>query len=119
MLIDITGHIKLTDFGLSKAGFLGRRALGVGDVGSLSRQSVLSRNFELGSTSVIPPSLASLKSSRRGSSSSQISFDSLLSKDNEKTKKTAVGTPDYLAPESILGLGQGVSVDWVRTIFIM
>ncbi|KAI8615490.1 kinase-like domain-containing protein, partial [Chytriomyces sp. MP71] len=53
MLIDHNGHVKLTDFGLSRVGFLGRRAKGA-----------------------------------------------------------FVGTPDYLAPESILGMGQDASVDW-------
>ncbi|KAI8918021.1 kinase-like domain-containing protein, partial [Entophlyctis helioformis] len=61
LLIDASGHIKLTDFGLSRVGFLGRRA----------REKL-----------------------------------------DEKDSKQFVGTPDYLAPESILGLGQGVSVDW-------
>ncbi|RKO84321.1 kinase-like domain-containing protein, partial [Blyttiomyces helicus] len=63
LLIDQHGHVKLTDFGLSRVGFLGRRA----------RDS-------------------SLNPSSSG--------------------RTFVGTPDYLAPESILGLGQGTSVDW-------
>lgn len=31
---------------------------------------------------------------------------------NSNTKKRFVGTPDYIAPESILGLSQGTSVDW-------
>lgn len=116
MLIDVSGHIKLTDFGLSKAGFLGRRALGVGDVGAsaLSRQNTFK---ELSGSAAVPPAVASLKSDRRDSGSSYVSIESLNKSDKaaeEKAKKTAVGTPDYLAPESILGLGQGVSVDWVR-----
>ena len=32
---------------------------------------------------------------------------------NRSEHKVFVGTPDYLAPESILGLGQDSSVDWV------
>ncbi|KAH9274978.1 hypothetical protein BASA83_002690 [Batrachochytrium salamandrivorans] len=36
----------------------------------------------------------------------------LAEKVDEKDAKQFVGTPDYLAPESILGLGQGASVDW-------
>jgi serine/threonine protein kinase len=31
--------------------------------------------------------------------------------------KQAVGTPDYLAPESILGTGQDSMVDWVSDFF--
>ena len=121
MLIDVSGHIKLTDFGLSKAGFLGRRALGVGDVGgaALSRQNTL--NKELSGSSAVAPSVASLKSDRRDSGSSYVSTEALNKSDkvvDEKAKKTAGGTPDYLAPESILGLGQGVSVDWVRWLLL-
>ena len=39
------------------------------------------------------------------------SFDRSVKKDDQS--KTFVGTPDYLAPESILGIGQDASVDWV------
>jgi len=35
---------------------------------------------------------------------------------NRNEQKVFVGTPDYLAPESILGLGQDSSVDWVIII---
>ncbi|KAI9504614.1 kinase-like domain-containing protein, partial [Coemansia spiralis] len=57
LLIDSEGHLKLTDFGLSKLGFLGRRV-------------------------------------------------------DQQAHKHALGTPDYIAPESILGLEAGESVDW-------
>lgn len=30
------------------------------------------------------------------------------------TQQKFVGTPDYLAPESILGIGMDAGVDWVR-----
>jgi serine/threonine protein kinase len=33
------------------------------------------------------------------------------------TQKNFVGTPDYLAPESILGIGTDAGVDWVRLAF--
>ncbi|KAI8592135.1 kinase-like domain-containing protein, partial [Geranomyces variabilis] len=68
LLIDQDGHVKLTDFGLSRVGFLGRR----------SRET--NNNAPEAGTGAAPKAFA--------------------------------GTPDYLAPESILGLGQGVSVDW-------
>ena len=41
---------------------------------------------------------------------------SLLTTDDKKpeqNEKVFAGTPDYLAPESILGIGQDTSVDWV------
>ncbi|ORX83200.1 kinase-like protein, partial [Basidiobolus meristosporus CBS 931.73] len=63
LLIDQNGHLKLTDFGLSRIGFLNRRA----------------RNQ---STSL------------------------------KEVPKSCIGTPDYLAPESILGTGQDAMVDW-------
>jgi hypothetical protein len=44
------------------------------------------------------------------SSASRLLLEKL---EERKREKKLVGTPDYLAPESILGLGQGVSVDWV------
>ncbi|KAI9594237.1 kinase-like domain-containing protein, partial [Syncephalis fuscata] len=62
LLIDQDGHVKLTDFGLSRLGFLA----------STSTTE---------DKSPAPP-------------------------------KTFVGTPDYLAPESILGTGQDTMVDW-------
>jgi serine/threonine protein kinase len=30
-----------------------------------------------------------------------------------------VGTPDYLSPESILGIGQDASVDWVLFVLLI
>ncbi|KAJ8329641.1 rim15, signal transduction response regulator [Batrachochytrium dendrobatidis] len=159
LLIDSNGHIKLTDFGLSRVGFLGRRARGVGDAvggtllvdrpfsalspghplvspigpsGFTLPSSPLPKdhplNFALhpqtqhlrgggsGGSSGLPTNLHS----RRGSMASILgATDSgpvlggrLAEKVDEKDSKQFVGTPDYLAPESILGLGQGASVDW-------
>jgi serine/threonine protein kinase len=34
-------------------------------------------------------------------------------------KGNFVGTPDYLAPESILGLGQSTAVDWVYLFYFI
>lgn len=33
-------------------------------------------------------------------------------------RRVVVGTPDYLAPEAILGTGDGPEVDWVRTFLL-
>lgn len=38
----------------------------------------------------------------------------LESTDPVAAQKQFVGTPDYLAPESILGIGMDARVDWVR-----
>ncbi|KAJ3273588.1 hypothetical protein HDV01_004355 [Terramyces sp. JEL0728] len=124
MLIDADGHIKLTDFGLSKIGFLGRRAIGVGDVSgstsclkpSLPPQSPISDALTGGSFQA--PFLLKSHLARRESIASISSNDSfvyggrLAEKMEERNQKKLVGTPDYLAPESILGMGQGTSVDW-------
>ncbi|KAI9330299.1 kinase-like domain-containing protein, partial [Obelidium mucronatum] len=101
MLIDQNGHVKLTDFGLSRVGFLGRIPLPFS-------QQLFARSH-----------------GRRGSVSSTASFSSSADNngallggrlaeymENAGKDKAFVGTPDYLAPESILGLGQDASVDW-------
>jgi len=63
-----------------------------------------------------------LNHSRRSSIASSVSnssdgpikmYDGDNSFNNRNEQKVFVGTPDYLAPESILGLGQDSSVDWV------
>ncbi|KAJ1570118.1 hypothetical protein HK096_009957 [Nowakowskiella sp. JEL0078] len=214
MLIDQRGHVKLTDFGLSRVGFLGRRARSVWDsflpnslsgsmvnlnlaaastpaasqalVAALSTASaavasnstptaspfhtgqilssgarvsdyfesqnpllrnrslhslssanssqdgvVAATNFsnqntgvsEISSTFATPPQLTSLvitggtDSLTSGIVSPGSPFIPIGGRLAEKFSNIAeqnqfVGTPDYLAPESILGLGQDTSVDW-------
>lgn len=159
-MIDQLGHIKLTDFGLSKVGFLGRRAKGdvfasyAMDTSTALLSPITPLPFGRRSsfrdtpdtpTSPVGASLTSSPLPAFMESSDRPEFDQLtpqqkllgithavpvLSRRNsvasiassffgahaadEKDMPKFAGTPDYLAPESILGLGQGVSVDWVR-----
>ncbi|XP_024969374.1 probable serine/threonine protein kinase IREH1 isoform X3 [Cynara cardunculus var. scolymus] len=84
LLIAHDGHIKLTDFGLSKVGLInstddlsGPAVIGTSLLGEHESQSSLSENQQ-----------------------------------ERRKKRSAVGTPDYLAPEILLGTGHGTSADW-------
>ncbi|ORX57693.1 hypothetical protein BCR36DRAFT_580262 [Piromyces finnis] len=157
LLIDQNGHVKLTDFGLSRVGFLGRRARGVldnqyynnpsspalrpdqfpptpptinnpnnlmasGFPPPLSPISALPMNNKVSELRILGNQTQQLLNhSRRSSIASSVSnssdgpikmYDGDGGLNNKSEHKIFVGTPDYLAPESILGLGQDSSVDW-------
>ena len=175
LLIDQHGHLKLTDFGLSRIGLLGRQTregqlLSERGVRSRSRYSPHSRPpsmdaailssplipadligggsyfnqqpapvYRHGTTSYLSSTDDVSESSgsdshpnffRRGgnqmSESPLQSFATELTNDLRSYSSPGsgtppgdqkfVGTPDYLAPETILGLrGDDAAVDWVRT----
>ncbi|XP_078441696.1 protein kinase superfamily protein isoform X2 [Wolffia australiana] len=85
ILIARDGHIKLTDFGLSKIGLLNKA---VDLSGSGSSNSIL-----------LDP--GNMHESREYSS-----------KEPNESRHSAVGTPDYLAPEILLGTEHGHAADW-------
>ncbi|TPX71930.1 hypothetical protein SpCBS45565_g00911 [Spizellomyces sp. 'palustris'] len=141
LLIDQDGHVKLTDFGLSRVGFLGRRArdsflnpssnpssnstnapsspiIGAVPIYPISTTTPTTPTFSPSSPFKLGEHLYGSSSAyalgRHSRRSSVASNGSVGSERDEigSSGKVFVGTPDYLAPESILGLGQGTSVDW-------
>ncbi|ESW24663.1 hypothetical protein PHAVU_004G149200 [Phaseolus vulgaris] len=84
LLIAHDGHIKLTDFGLSKVGL-------INSTDDLSGPAV-------NGTSLLE----------------EDETDVLTSEDQweRRKKRSAVGTPDYLAPEILLGTGHAYTADW-------
>ncbi|KAK6262182.1 hypothetical protein QUC31_007998 [Theobroma cacao] len=83
LLIGQDGHVKLTDFGLSKVGL-------INSTDDLSGPSLGSSGFLEDDEPEEQPSL----------------------KREQRQKHSVVGTPDYLAPEILLGMGHGVAADW-------
>ncbi|KAF5199833.1 kinase [Thalictrum thalictroides] len=84
ILIAHDGHIKLTDFGLSKIGLI--------------NSTVNLSGSEAKSTSLAEPD------------DMHLSFEQ--TQQIERSQQLAVGTPDYLAPEILLGTEHGFAADW-------
>ncbi|OVA11207.1 Protein kinase domain [Macleaya cordata] len=86
LLIAHDGHIKLTDFGLSKVG-------------------LINSTDDLSGPAVSGTSLL-------GEDEPQLSGSEHMHHRERRQKRSAVGTPDYLAPEILLGTGHGTTADW-------
>ncbi|KAI4347283.1 hypothetical protein L6164_008105 [Bauhinia variegata] len=84
LLIAHDGHIKLTDFGLSKVGL-------INSTDDLSGPAVSGTSLLVEDD----PQLSTSEHQRE-----------------RRKKRSAVGTPDYLAPEILLGTSHGYTADW-------
>ncbi|KAI8851845.1 kinase-like domain-containing protein, partial [Chytridium lagenaria] len=95
MLINGEGHVKLTDFGLSR--------ISVQDQESIRNpESVLTVSLQ------IPPFPLTFPATQHSHPSRHHWHRTI----NRHSSKALLGTPDYLAPELLLGLDHGPVVDW-------
>ncbi|KAJ3124872.1 hypothetical protein HK098_000810 [Nowakowskiella sp. JEL0407] len=109
MLITEKGHIKLTDFGLSRISVPEQESIInpeqiMMQLNTLSRRSAkptINRDQYTPKSGEISPDKSSLN--RRKMTAKVRKYHS---------SKAILGTPDYLAPELLLGLNQGPPVDW-------
>ncbi|KAG0010063.1 hypothetical protein BGZ80_001821 [Entomortierella chlamydospora] len=136
MLVNAEGHIKLTDFGLSRISVPEQE-----DMTSLHdyKSSSISRRY-IPRTKMTMPYASGKKGSTKKSSTVEAAhernqgaaglnnstspatsptsstYHSTLSgrtaRRHRGSSKALLGTPDYLAPELLLGIGHGPAVDW-------
>ncbi|KAG0607460.1 hypothetical protein M758_8G030600 [Ceratodon purpureus] len=95
LLIARDGHIKLTDFGLSKVGLINSTDdLSGPTVGGATIMEEITKHHKVISGE-LPPQR------------------------ERRQQRSAVGTPDYLAPEILLGNSHGPAADWWSTGIIL
>ncbi|KAG0280247.1 hypothetical protein BGZ96_001616 [Linnemannia gamsii] len=133
MLVNAEGHIKLTDFGLSritvpdqndmfswhehKAPSLNRRHI-ARPSSHVSKTSTIKKSATIGSLegkeepAVISARLAAAQASPPGPSQQHSTLSGRAARRHRGSSKALLGTPDYLAPELLLGIGHGEAVDW-------
>ncbi|KAF9938027.1 hypothetical protein BGZ65_000575, partial [Modicella reniformis] len=134
MLVNAEGHIKLTDFGLSritvpdqddmfgmqeqKTPSIGRRSIprtpaaplfNTSTKGSSAKRS--SKVESVGRTSE-SSKITGSPTSMQSSANQYGSFSGKTLRRDRGSSKALLGTPDYLAPELLLGFGHGPAVDW-------
>ncbi|KND05118.1 AGC protein kinase [Spizellomyces punctatus DAOM BR117] len=117
ILINEEGHIKLTDFGLSRI-MIPEQDLApgspeqmMGHLNTLSRRNKGTVNRPPLANSPNTPDTTSTPIGRVSTVKSQQRRNSRLVR-RQNSSKALLGTPDYLAPELLLGLGHGPEVDW-------
>ncbi|KAI8601934.1 kinase-like domain-containing protein [Dissophora ornata] len=101
MLVNAEGHIKLTDFGLSR--------ITVPDQNDVKSSSTAANSSEKGQGS---NKAASPPTSPPSSVYHTSTLSGRTARRHRGSSKALLGTPDYLAPELLLGIGHGAAVDW-------
>ncbi|KAG0053943.1 hypothetical protein BGZ83_000169, partial [Gryganskiella cystojenkinii] len=147
MLVNAEGHIKLTDFGLSritvpdqndmfswheyKAPSLTRRHLSSRSGSSHPQhhhQHGTENSMAVAGTSISASQTSPQSSSHRhqhhyqqhhhqshpthANNNGTVNISRIPSRRHRGSSKALLGTPDYLAPELLLGIGHGAAVDW-------
>ncbi|KAJ3217914.1 hypothetical protein HDU67_007065 [Dinochytrium kinnereticum] len=111
MLINAEGHIKLTDFGLSRISVPEQDSMRNPE-SVLTQFNTLLRNGNYGSIKRAngkPEDNSNVADSPRSKLAHR---KSQYGSNYRHSSKALLGTPDYLAPELLLGLDHGPVVDW-------
>ncbi|KAJ2451134.1 hypothetical protein EV183_003818 [Coemansia sp. RSA 2336] len=116
------GHIKLTDFGLSQVAVRGSGGAGSGNDGKKEGESTPLGDVEMGGgvsdkteeywTAALATSGQGIKPAAPASTHTAKALPLSKRAHMRKSSRGFLGTPDYLAPELLLGAGNGLAVDW-------
>ncbi|KAI8810907.1 hypothetical protein BJ742DRAFT_163043 [Cladochytrium replicatum] len=120
ILLNEKGHIKLSDFGLSQITLAEQEGTEnpeavLSHLNTLSRKNPKSvaqrRKTATSATPTSAPPLV-MEESTEGPETKSPSRPATATSGRPGSSKALLGTPDYLAPELLLGLHHGPAVDW-------